>query len=117
MSLDYSFGRIKNWKKVCLDSEGQVKPLTEAIIFRTMFVDMGQITEKNYREFYLRCKVVSEVTGKPLIQIKRNKPVEVDFTLDDIRAHIGLSTNVSTKNGMSFWSRWTKSFDKEEGKS
>lgn len=68
-------------------------PLTESLVWRTMLVHMGEITEENAAEFYARSKMASRITEqKPMYM--DGKPY--DFTLEDVKSHIGLTTNVMT---------------------
>lgn len=110
MSLDWDLGRIKNWKEVCQITatkddagygikEGDVllSPVTKALIWATMAVGMRGITEENYREFYARLRLV-ETTGDAFLwraEGKSQSDPENFLTLDEVRRHIGLGTNVS----------------------
>ena len=101
MSLDYELGNIANYKEVCYTGEpGQRKmsPVTHALIFITMSVDIGRITEKNYLEFYTRAKFVGALHGQSY------------FTVEEIRAHIGLHTNVADKTRAYFVKRHVDSY-------
>ena len=86
---------------------------TETLIFATMTVGMGDVTEKNVDEFIRRILIYQKVVG-PLLTgpvnedgtvytpedeeaplpegVKRGK---IRITADVIRQHIGLSTNVA----------------------
>jgi hypothetical protein len=94
MSLDYNYKNVKNSDEVMFEND-YMRPVSEAIIFRTMAVDMGEITEENAEEFYKRCKVFSAIHGEPLVKTdKEGNIVSFDITLEDVRNHIGLTTNV-----------------------
>lgn len=100
MSLNWNLSKIKNSDELCWPadrkgSENEMNPITNALIWATMSVGIGQITEKNYIEFFGRCELISRLSGAPLREFKDGKRHDVDFTLADIKAHIGLSTNVS----------------------
>ena len=104
MSLDYELGNIANYKEVCYTGEpGQRKMsgVTHALIFVTMSVDIGHITEKNYLEFYTRAKFVAALHGRTLYRDR----TESEFTVEEIRAHIGLHTNVSDRTRAHFVKR------------
>jgi hypothetical protein len=58
----------------------------ESLIFATMFVDMGEITEANHQEFYKRYVQFNMACGYP----------DLYLTAQDIKDAIGLNTNVST---------------------
>lgn len=73
-----------------------MSPVTNALIWGTMFVDMGQITEENYEEFFARTALQEKLSGAYLQESDgegNHKPRYI--TLKDVRDHIGLRTNVS----------------------
>ncbi len=41
--------------------------ITKAIVFRTMLTHMGEITEKNYEEFYTRIALCDRCLGSTLV--------------------------------------------------
>ena len=84
MSLNYNLGKIKDFKDLS-DKNGPLA-LTKKIIFATMFVDIGNITKENFREFHKRYALFNAALDQ-----------EVDFTVEDVERHIGLSCNVSTR--------------------
>ena len=68
-----------------LAGEKIMNPRFEAVIFATMAVDIGEITEKNKVEFYLRYLLWNRVVNcepKPYLQFS------------DIEKSVGLKTNV-----------------------
>lgn len=73
-----------------------MSPITNALIWGTMFVDMGQITEENVDEFYARTVLQEKLSGAYLTETDdegNHKPRYI--TYEDVRNHIGLRTNVS----------------------
>lgn len=104
MSLDYNLGDITNFKKVCLTPKKHVKPKTEAIIWVTMLIEMGTISEHNYKEFYRR------VHFYQLLFEERSS----EITLEDIKAHVGLRTNVINKSNAAFRKRMWEIFSEEQ---
>ncbi|MGI9438434.1 MAG: hypothetical protein ACR2OK_01905 [Parvibaculales bacterium] len=92
MSLDYSLENISNHETLCFDAEGDMTAVTRFIIFNTMVVGMGDITQDNFREFWLRCEVVDKMDGIYLNDSDTGRSV---ITLDVIEQHIGLWTNAS----------------------
>ena len=80
MSLNWNATKVKGWDEVDPNKR-------ESLIFATMFVDMGEITEKNHEEFYERYVQFHMATGHG---------DELYLTLEDVKAAIGLSTNVFT---------------------
>jgi hypothetical protein len=104
MGLSFDLSKIKDKDTVCwidnrLDTyTGKVgrgmNPVTESIIFGTMASDMGQITERNYKQFYKRLHKWELLAGLFLAE---------PITLEQVQQHIGLSTNVfSCKNERTF---------------
>lgn len=53
MSLDWNLSKIKNNKEVCWKN-GIMKAETHELIYSTIAVGIGEITEKNWREFLAR---------------------------------------------------------------
>ena len=101
MSLNFDVSKIKNYKEVTTakNAEGEDiwHPITDALIWQTMAVGMGQITEANVEEFYQRSRLYSNLFGDP-IQFYNEKTEKYEtrpFTATEIHNHIGLSTNVS----------------------
>lgn len=103
MALTWDASRVKDWDKLKDDKHAQI--VTEAIIFDTMWVGIGEITEKNAEEFFMRRKlwhVACELDGDVMYGDAR-PPYHV--TLDDIKARIGLRTNVADTTGAEFMRR------------
>ena len=69
--------------------------ITNQIIWATIGVDIGSITEKNYEEFYARLKIFDRMTGA-------GKHSKFQITLADVKRRIGLSTNVANTSRASF---------------
>lgn len=91
MSLNFQLSGIEDYKTVCYDGDGQLKVLTEAIIWATMIVEIGKITEENVGEFYARLKVC-EGLGK--LTHMRGDGTPMMPKIEELIAHIGLYTNV-----------------------
>ena len=77
------------------DSERQTGN-AENLIWKTMAVDLGSITEKNLSEWVFRCAVINILNT----DIKSH-PVTEDF----LRPYIGLYTNVSTTSRAKFMNK------------
>jgi len=90
MSLNFKLSNIENWQEL-LNSDGTVSPKTEAVIFLTMFVGIGDITPKTAEEFACRTHLF-EIIGGPVL-IGPDGPIYT--TLADIQRHIGLHTNAA----------------------
>ena len=97
MSLNWNIEGVKDSESVCWikgdDDKFTMNPVTHAIIFTTMSVDIGRITDDNWPEFYARSQIISRLYGKPLIN---SDGEEADLTPEDVKAHIGLYCNVIT---------------------
>jgi hypothetical protein len=102
MSLDWNVKKIENHKELCFEyrengEEGPgdyVKPLTERLIWKCMAVGLSGITEKNWSNFLVRASLLDWAEGRP------------PLTVEEVRSHIGLSTNVSRDTDAA----WLKSF-------
>ena len=92
MSLDFNIKNIKNYKTLCYQGD-QLSPITNAIIWSTMGIGIGEITDKNHEEFYERMELQQKVYGPFLSAESGPFPI----TLDMVRDHIGLKTNVFPK--------------------
>lgn len=86
-----------NWNaKACGDVWDELDPnKRESLIFATMFVDMGEITQKNHVEFYHRYVQFNMACGYPDLYLE----------LADVKAAIGLTTNVATTTPAA-WRKW-----------
>lgn len=105
MSLNWKIDKIKDYKTKCWikyspGGKEQLNPVTEVLIWACMAVDLTGITEQNCIEFYTRLSVYEDTFGAFLhsVEGEGDKPVKQPITLQDVRDHIGLSTNVSNKS-------------------
>jgi hypothetical protein len=92
MSLRIDLTAIANHENTCFVGEGDARDwtnLTRTIGFLTMSTDIGEITEANAEEFYIRASLICDLYGGN----SRDGGVP---SLADIRAHIGMRTNVLT---------------------
>lgn len=102
MSLNFSFENIANYEQVCWIYDGDDKrmnPVTEALIFGTMSVGLGAITDKNVDEFAARFRVIEKIHGAMLYKPNPDGEGIIDWYLsdEDFIVHIGLSCNVSNE--------------------
>ena len=99
MSLDYKLTDIEDYEEKCggceTRGEDYMNMKTEVLIFATMVIDLGEITEKNCIEFYTRKMMYSMING-----------CYDSITLEDVKAHIGLKTNVPDKTK----AKWNRRF-------
>lgn len=86
--------------------EQYLNPVTNALIWYTMAVSLGRITEKNAAEFHKRVKFYERLHGSLLVRVKDDGAHDDrGITLEEVTAHIGLRTNVSDTTAMQFASR------------
>ena len=94
MPLHWNLKNIKNYEDVCFytDDSGlkNMEPLTNQFIWLTMFVDIGEITEENAAQFYARVSLLEKLNGA--FMWEEDTPYFI--TYEDVKKHIGLSTNV-----------------------
>lgn len=110
MALHYELSKIENYKTVCwIGEEGaddrRMNPVTETLIFATMGVGLGGITDKNVDEFAARFRILEKIHGAFLY--KFNEDVREDWFLsdEDFIAHIGLGCNVTNETRAKWASR------------
>ena len=91
MGLSFDLSNITDWKTLCYtkdeDGDSVLAGMTDRIIWESMFIGMGTITEENYHRWYARSRL-SDCLLSPLM----SHPITI--TLSDVKAHIGLKTNV-----------------------
>ena len=80
-------------------------PATEALIWGALETGIGTITKDNYPEVWMRLAMCDGINGKRLVyfddQDKEWKRRSV--TMDEVKAHIGLRTNVFPKETPTKW--------------
>lgn len=105
MSLDWDITRIKDYETLCWvpapgplnrsqgvvtnDQSQMLNPVTHALIFATMSVGWGEITEQNYQDWYLRYRMWELCVG--------GFNDGITISLRDVHKHVGLRTNVFPK--------------------
>ena len=118
MSLDWNLTKINNNIEVCWekneDGTDKLNPVTESLIWLTMGIGMGSITEENQSDFYCRVAMYEKLFGTMLSYWKDSKKVSVPITPEDIHNHIGLTTNVSKDTDASFRKRIVENFMREQ---
>jgi len=82
MSLDWSIGNCRDWEELNSDEEW---PITNELIWANLVVHLGEITEKNWEEFYARYTIWCRMGGD-----SRGTKV----TPMDVHRRIGMATNV-----------------------
>ena len=111
--LSWDLSEIKNHEQVCwIETDDERKangkprfrlnPVTETLIFMTMPVRLGSITQANADDFYARVKIMEKLDGPFLHGFRDGKRQDRFFTPQDIQAHIGLGCNVTSESFAKF---------------
>lgn len=127
MSLDWNIDSINNWDNSCYvsvapeedfydrinvkrsrswyfdkdktDIKKCMNPITDALIYMTMTIDLGSITEDNIAEWQFRIWLIENLEGEALTVSRwdgnNGAWKDCKITKYDLRTHVGLSTNVS----------------------
>lgn len=106
MSLDTDYTLIENFEEVIYETvDGQVRmrPRSQAIIFGTMPLGIGSITEENAAEFYARLAYYELLFGAFVTRWDGETSIPEPITPEDVRLHIGLRTNVFPKETERRW--------------
>lgn len=106
MSLDWNTTKVKDYDKLKTDEEW---PITEAIIWMTMSLDIGDITEKNIPEWLFRIRIFTRVSDGHGFGIKDGKPWNPSE--EDLRKRIGLTTNVGTRTRKQYLAKVMKNLE------
>jgi len=94
MSLNYDLRGVKADYK-----DDSVWPITNALIWGTMWIGLNNITEKNWEQFYIRCHAIETINGAWLLDNNlKGRPI----TAEDVKSHVGLHTNASTRTKAQF---------------
>lgn len=120
MSLNFDLSKIPSWETVCYEtltdtpeamaalvaecrffgpswawaddrkSVRRMSVTTNTLVFATMSIGVGNITAANWQEVYTRLTMHERVFGA----LRIGPDGESGFTPEEVRAHIGLHTNV-----------------------
>lgn len=123
MALHWDLSRIKDQETLCwwtatednisagvAKGEQGLKAVTEALIWHTMGLGLGRITEQNVEEFWLRLQLYEKLHGYTVYDAKA-KPRPL--TWEEVTAHIGLRTNASTLTRGTWVRKLTNDFMRE----
>lgn len=103
MSLDFDLGGVKDWDTPKFThpadrekprEQQRWHPVTDALVWKMMAIDMGTITAKNVDEVWFRVRLLQLLDGADL----KSQTRDIFISRQDLVDHIGLSTNVSTKS-------------------
>lgn len=108
MSLSWNVENVKDYESTCFytddecaEGERKLNPVTNALIWHTLSIGIGEFTEKNATKIYARIAVVEKLDGPSLRNADGPRPI----TPEDVQAHIGMWTNVSTITDAQFKKR------------
>ncbi len=114
MSLNWSIEEVENFEEKCFEqryvaeakqTQRMLKPVTNALVWSTMGVGIGEITEKNWRDFAYRLDLYQTLFGPLLSEVDDDgKAKPRPLTPLEVRDHIGLHTNVSIET----FHRWLR---------
>ena len=109
MSLSVDVQKVYDWKNYCYinakdektgEEYSEYNPATKYLAWGSMAIGIGEITQINYKDVYLRHLFMNKLST-----ISNVMPV----TLDDVRKNIGLKTNVANETKSKWLNRISKS--------
>ena len=109
MSLSIDVKKVDDWKNYCYikvrdektgEKYDEYHPATKYLAWGSMAIGIGEITQINYKDVYLRHLFMNKLST-----ISNVMPV----TLDDVRKNIGLKTNVTHEPKGKWLNRISKS--------
>lgn len=106
MALSWDLTKVVDREvKYPADAEGRQNVVTYALIWATMLAGIGEITEKTAGEFYARVHTYEVLQGA-LVKGQDEETldwVDMPITLEQVRDHIGLRTNVFPTEARAKW--------------
>ena len=96
MSLDWNMTKVKDFESLKTDED---RAINDILIWGSLSVDLGEITEKNVDEWVFRFKVLERVSGHPAGWKGKER---FNPSRADIGRRIGMHTNVCTKTRKQF---------------
>lgn len=89
------FGPSWAWTDDTETAIERLSPTTYCLVFASTLVGIGEITEANAEEFFRRISVLEGIHGAYRIRREGDQNLPHTYTLDEVRAHIGLTINVA----------------------
>ena len=100
MSLNFNYAKCKDADQLVNPARpDEMHPITHFLIWNSMAIDVGSITEENVDEVWFRTKLrclTDDVCGARYDNGPDEPDTKIHVTRDDIVRHVGLFTNVST---------------------
>jgi len=112
MALHYDYSKIKESTKTWEPDEnwdgdgeplGQMTEVLHTLVWTTMSVGMSEITEKNWKDFYTRMKLLG--SDRSLLRRDKDGNYTVPISAQEVKDHIGLMTNATTLTKLQFLKR------------
>ena len=112
MSLSIDVAKVYDWKNYCYikvqdettgEEYDEYNPVTKYLAWGSMAIGIGEITQLNYKEVYLRHDFMNRLSGYP------RGTNQLPVTLEDVRKNIGLKTNVTHEPKGKWLNRISKS--------
>ena len=109
MSLSVDVEKVYDWKNYCYikvrdektgEEYSEYNPATKYLAWASMGIGIGEITQLNYKEVYLRHLFVTKLSAYVN---------EMPITLEDVKKNIGLKTNVVNETKSKWLNRISKS--------
>jgi len=105
LNFDYGKVKVKTWEPDgTFDKDGEplgsLTQILDSLIWITMTVGMSSITEKNWKDFYTRMKLIG--ADRNLLRKDEDGNYTVPISAEEVRDHIGLMTNASTMTKAEF---------------
>lgn len=103
MSLRWNIENIPDWQNACRvpteDGGHKLSDVTHTIIMSSMWVEAGGLVEETVEEWVLRLTTWEKLLGTTMMDIPEGDGPLVPryITEEEIRAHVGLTVNVSYK--------------------
>ena len=113
MALNWDIREVANQKEVCWIGEGdqyRLNPVTDAVIWYTLALDIGDLSEANLDEFVFRMRTYDRLFS-PLLTGPDGEDRKLTYA--EVRAHVGLHTNVSKVARNSWMKRMIANFSLE----
>ena len=111
MSLDANYSNIEDYEDVCyvdsvipasqggdgIKTEKSLSGITQTIVFLGIVVGIREITEDNWFDYWARMSAYDGITGGSITcwGEDNNGPKYRSVAKEEVKQHIGLSTNVS----------------------
>jgi len=105
MGLNLDMTKVKDFDKLKSDEESAK---TNVLIWATMTIDLGEITEKNIDEWLFRAKLYTKATGHGL---GSNKDGIWNPSKEDLIKRIGLHCNVCSTTRAAYMKKVMKALE------